>query len=85
MKSQLQETINDLEKYKPSNKYLQFHIMKQEFPNHLVEQENHSLKYQKRELQKMLSDKDKEISHLKSHKQNLEDKIRNSNNVKESP
>ena len=33
----------------------------------------------------MLSDKDKEISHLKSHKQNLEEKIRNSKNVEESP
>ena len=33
----------------------------------------------------MLSNKDEEISHLKSHKQNLKEKIRNSKNVEESP
>ena len=59
--------------------------MKQELRNHLAKQENHSLKDQKRELHKRLLDKDKEISHLISHNQNLEDKIRNSKNVKESP
>ena len=53
--------------------------------NYLVEHDNHSLKDQKKELQKMLLDKDNEIAHLKSHSQSLEDKIRNSKNVKESP
>ena len=42
-----------------SNKYPQFHIMNQELRNHLVEQENRSLKYQNQDLHKMLLDKDK--------------------------
>ena len=85
MMSQLQASLDKLEKYKASNQYLQFQIMKQELRNHLAEQENRTLKDQKREHHKMLSNKDKEISHLKSHKQNLEEKIRNSKNVEESP
>ena len=85
MKSQLQATLDELERNKVTNKDIQFKIMKQELRNDLAEQENCSLKYQKKELQKRLLDKDKEISHLKSHNQNLEDKIRNSKNVKESP
>ena len=44
--------------------------MKQELRNHLAEQENCSLKDQKKELQKRLLNKDKEISHLKSHSKN---------------
>ena len=48
--------------------------MKQELRNHLAEQENRSVKDQKQELLKRLLDKDKEISHLKSHNQNLEEK-----------
>ena len=83
MKSQFQTTLHELEKNKATNKNLQFKIMKQELRNHLAKQENHSLKDQKRELHKRLLDKDKEISHLKSHNQNLEDKIRNSKNVEE--
>ena len=85
MKSQLQATLDELERNKATNKYLQIKIMKQELRNYLVEHDNHSLKDQKKELQKMLIDKDKEIAHLKSHSQNLEDKIRNSKNVEESP
>ena len=37
------------------------------------------------EFKKILSDKDKEMSHLKSHNQNLEDNIRKSKNDKDSP
>ena len=43
------------------------------------------LKRSKARAPKRLSDKDKEISHLRSHNQNLEDKIINSKNVEESP
>ena len=67
MKSWLQTTLDELEKNKATNKYLQFKIMKQELRNHLAEQENRSLKYQNQEIHKRLLDKDKEILHLKSH------------------
>ena len=59
--------------------------MKQELRNDFTEHKNRNLKYQNHELEKRILDKDKEVSHLKSHNQNLVDKIRNSKNVEESP
>ena len=76
--------MEELEKNKVTNKDIQFKIMKQELWNHLAEHENHTLKYQKQYLKRMLLDKDKENWHLKSHNQNIEDKIRKSKNVEQS-
>ena len=49
MKLHLQTTLDKLEKNKATNKDLKFQIMKQELRNHLAEQENRTLKDQKRE------------------------------------
>ena len=77
--------MDELEKNKETNKDIQFKFMKQELRNDFTEHKNRTLKYQNHELEKRILDKDKEISHLKSHNQNLVDKIRNSKNVEESP
>ena len=50
-----------------------------------LKDQNQRLKRANEEFKKILSDKDKEMSHLKSHNQNLEDNIRKSKNDEESP
>ena len=67
-------------------------MSKQLLLNELKKQENRSLDYQNRRLEKaneefrkVLSNKDEKITRLKGHNQNLEDKIRKSKNDEESP
>ena len=69
-----------LEHYKVTNNYLQCEIDKQKMVKIIQEQRNHTLEIQNQILEKhnegfkkMLSNKDEQISHLKSHNQNLED------------
>ena len=65
---------------------------KQELVKILLEQRNHTLEIQNQVLEKnneglrkMLSDKDEQISHLKSHNQNLEDQVKKSKNDETLP
>ena len=79
-KSQLQVVLAQLEHYKVTNNYLQCEMDKEELVKILQEQRNHTLKIQNQILEqnnegfrKMLSDKDEQLSHFKSHNQNVED------------
>ena len=79
LQSQLQAVLAQLEHYKATNNYLQCEIDKQKLVKILQEQRNHTLENPKSNIgknnegfRKMLSDKDEQISHLKSHNQNLE-------------
>ena len=88
LQSQLQAVLAQLEHYKATNNYLQCEIDKQELVKILQEQRNRTLEIQNQILEKnneglkkMLSDKDEQISQLKSHNQNL-DEIKKSKNDK---
>ena len=92
MQSQLQAVLAQLEHYKTTNNYLQCERDKQELVKILQEQRNHTLKIQNQILEqnnegfrKILSDNDEQISHLKSHNQNLEDQIKKSKNDEKLP
>ena len=87
IKFQLQVALDELEKYKVTNKGLQVEVKTNDLLKSIRDDENRHLKNQNRHLEltrrdteKMLSNKDKEISCLKVHKQNLEYHIINSKN-----
>ena len=80
IKPQLQATLEDSEQYKVTNKRLQVEVKTNDLLKSIRDDENCRLKNQNRQLEltrrdteKMLSNKDKEISCLKFHNQNLED------------
>ena len=92
IKSQLQATLDELEHYKVTNKCLQVEVKTHDQLKSIRDNENCHLKDQNRQLEltrrdteKMLSNKDKEISCLKVYNQNLEDQIRKSKNDSKSP
>ena len=92
IKLQLQATLDALEQYKVTNKRLQVEVKTHDLLKSIRDNENCHLKYQNRHLEltrtdneKILSNKDKEISCLKVHNQNLEDHIRNSKNDDNHP
>ena len=92
LQSQLQAVLAQLEHYKATSKYLQCKMDKKELVKILQEQmkttleiQNQILEKNNEGLRKMLSDKDEEISKLKSHNQNLEDHIKKSKNDNKSP
>ena len=72
----LHAVLSELEQYKANDHHLQYEITKQEVANKLWEQKNYWSQRDNEELKKMLSDKDEEISQLKNHNQDLEDKNR---------
>ena len=79
LQSQLQAVLSELEQYKETSHHLQFEMNKQLLLNELKKQQNCTLEYQIKRLEKenekfkrMLSDKNEKISHLKSHNQTLE-------------
>ena len=92
IKSQLQATLDELEKYKVANKCLQVEVKTnvllksiRDDENCLLKSQNQQLELTRRDTEKMLSNKDKEISCLKVYNQNLEDQIRKSKNDNKSP
>ena len=82
---QLQAVLRELEQQKANYHHLQLEITKHEIANKLCQQKNHWSQRDNEELKKMLSDKDGEISQLKNHNQDLEDKIKRSKNDKDKP
>ena len=90
--SQLQATFEELDKYKATNKRLHVEVKTQKLMKELRDNENCRLRDQNRQLEKtkrdnekMLSDKNNEISCLNVHNQNLKYPIRKSNNDEETP
>ena len=92
IKSQLQATFEELEQYKATNKHQHVEVKTQKLMKELRDKENCRLRDQNRQLEltkrdntKMLSDKNKQISCLNIHNQNLEDQIIKSENDEETP
>ena len=81
---QLQVVLSKLKQYKPNYHHLQFKITKQEIANKLWEKKNHWSQRDNEELKKMLLEKYEEISQLKNHNQDLEDKIKRFENDEEN-
>ena len=80
IKSQLQAVLDELEKYKVTNKRLRVEVKTNDLLKSIrdddtcrLKNQNWQLELTKRDTKKMLSNKEKEICCLKFHKQKLED------------